>query len=159
MDVEHRLLAQLGGYGLEGCTEVDGLSVADAALDAARAVGEGDDGAVGGSGEGVVLLGASLADAIEAASVVESLAGIDAEHGVAQGCMEFAEHGLAQAYGTALDDAGDDASDGVAIGLDGEDELLHLLCLGHVGTAHDVGLGEREVVAGVVVVEGYVSHL
>ena len=81
MNIEHRLLAQLGSYGLECRTEIDGLSVTDTPLHTSRAVGKGRDSSLAVY-KAVVLLRAPLADAIEAAPVVEALAGIDAQHGI-----------------------------------------------------------------------------
>lgn len=159
VDVKNGLFTQLRSHGLESCAEVNGLSVADATLYAARAIGGCRDGAIVGADEGVVLLRTALADTFESASVVESLAGIDAEHGITQCSMQLAEYWFAQSHGTSFDDAGNDAAYGVALTLDLQDKFLHLVSFLGVGAAHDVALGEREVVSGVVVVESYVSHL
>ena len=56
--------------------------------------------------------------------------------------MKLTELGFAQAYWTSLDDASDDATDGVALGLNLRDELLHLSGLFCIGTTHGIGLGK-----------------
>ena len=56
--------------------------------------------------------------------------------------MKFAELWFAQAYGTTLDDTGDDATDSVALGLYLRDELLHLSGLLGIGTTHSICLGK-----------------
>ena len=56
--------------------------------------------------------------------------------------MKLAKLRFAQASGTTLDDAGDDAADGIALGLDLRDELLHLSGFFGIGTTHSIGLGK-----------------
>ena len=69
----HRVLfVEDGGGGLEGDAEVDGFSVADAALHAAGAVGRGADLAVHVA-EGVVVVGAGEHRAAEARANLEAL--------------------------------------------------------------------------------------
>ena len=73
--------------------------------------------------------------------------------------MQLAKLRLAKACRTVSDDAGDDAANGVALGLHLSDELFHELRLFGVGASHGICLGEREVVLVVVGVEGNVAHL
>ena len=121
-------------------------------------IGQGADGSLIAAEE-VVLLRPTLPHSTESFAVLKSFHSIDAEHGSPQHGMEFAECRFAQTCGTALDDAGDDAADGVALLFHFEDELLHLLCHLCIGTAHGVLLYEAEVVVLVVLVQGNVAHL
>ena len=145
VDIDRGLLAQQGGHGLEGHTKIDVGTVANAALYAATTIGGDGDGTGSVGGEIVVLLAATLTDALEAHTIVEALNGIDAKHGCAQIGMEFAKSGLAKPHGTAAHHAGDDTTDGVALGYDGLDEGSH--CFGdlRVGTTHGIGLDKRKV--------------
>ena len=73
--------------------------------------------------------------------------------------MQLVELRLAQTYGTAFDDAGDDTTDGVTLGLHLFYQALHLFCLRGVGTAYAVGLCQVQVVTLVITVQGDVAHL
>ena len=78
-EVDRLLFLQNGSYGFEGHTEINVLTVGDAALDASAVVGGGCGTTVYGT-EDVVLLGASGGDAVEALTVFEAFDGIDAQH-------------------------------------------------------------------------------
>ena len=73
--------------------------------------------------------------------------------------MKFAELGFAETGGTAFDHTGDDAADGVTIGLDLCYEVFHLLRLLGIGAAHGVCLGERQVIQVIVALKSDVAHL
>lgn len=73
--------------------------------------------------------------------------------------MKFSKLGLAETGGAAFDHTGDDAADGVAIGLDLCDEVLHLLCLHGIGAAHGVCLRERQVIQVIVAFKSDGAHL
>ena len=156
--VDGGLFSELCSHGFEEHTEVDVLSVGYASLYASGVVGEGVDFAVSHA-EDVVLLGASLPYSVEAFAIFEALDGIDAEHGGSEVGMEFGEGRFAEPWGTALDDACDDASDGVALALDLPDELLHACGSLWVGTAYGVVFDAGEVELAVVSLYGYVAHL
>ena len=129
-----------------------------ASLYATRVVGAGVDAAVV-IVEDVVLLGAAGCHTCEAFAVLESFDGIDAEHGSSQSSVQLVKGGLAKAYGTTLDDASDDATDGVALRLDFGNKGLHGCCLCRIGATDSIGLGEGEFVLVVVVLQSDVSHL
>ena len=131
--------------GLKAHAEVDVLSVADASLYASRVVGVCHD-ASAVVVEHIVLFRAFLFQPLETVSVLEGLGCVDAQHARGQCRLQFAKHGLSQADGAALDDAGHHASYGVAFGLHLFDVGGHLLCLLRVGAAHGVVLHQAEVV-------------
>ena len=79
--------------------------------------------------EDVILFASTNSNSGESFSIFKSFDGIDAEHGCTKLGMEFIEFRFTQSYRTSLDDAGDDASDGITISLDLGDEFFHLLCL------------------------------
>ena len=155
VDIDRRLFAQEGGNGLEGHAEDDVIAVADAPLDPAAVVG--------GSGEarqeGIVLLRTAQGSTGKAEAVLKTFDGVDGEHGVGKGGVEFVEGGSAPACRATGDETFDDAAHGVAFALDLEDELRHAFGRRGVGTAHvvAVNLVEREVV--VVFVEHNVAYL
>ena len=90
LQIDRGLLSQEGGHGLEGHTEADVLTVADAALDAAAVVGGGGDVAVVVD-EDVVNLTAAMAYNVEAVANLKAFHSIDAEHGGTELGVEFAE--------------------------------------------------------------------
>ena len=137
------LFLEDGGGGLEGEAAEDGFAVADAALDAAAAVGGGAD-AAGVHVEGVVVLAAAEARAGKAAADLEAFGGGEAHQGFGEVGLEFVEDGLAEPGGDAADGALDDAADAVALGADGFDEGDHLFGHRGVGAADDIGLDVGE---------------
>ena len=78
VEVDRLLLAQQGGHGFEGYTEVDVLPVAQSALNAAAVVGAGDDAAVAVGHKHVVLFTAACADSGKALAILKTLDVIDA---------------------------------------------------------------------------------
>lgn len=60
--------------------------------------------------------------------------------------MQLAEGWFAKSYGATFDNTGDDAANGVALGLDGADEVGHLLGCSRIGAAHGVALNFGKVV-------------
>src|SRR5581483_2847498 len=144
VDVHGLLRLENGGGGLEGDAEENLLAVADAALDAAGAVGGGADPAFARL-ERVVVLRALEERAGETAADFEALGGGKRKHGLGEVGLEAVEDRFAQAGRHALHAADDDAADGVALGADGLDALDHLRGGGGMGTAHGRGLdfGER----------------
>src|SRR5574344_650627 len=133
------LLSEQSGYRLERHTEVDILSVADAALNASAVVGQcGDVSAV--VAEDIILLTSPLTYAVESLSVFKTFHRIDGQHGTAQGSMQLAESRFSKSYRAALDDAGDDAADGIALRFHFTDELFHFGSLVAVWAAHDITL-------------------
>jgi len=69
-----------GGYGFECYFELDRHTIADTALDTTGEVGDGFDIAVG-IDEYIVMLGAAHFAAGEPGAELETVYGIDAEHG------------------------------------------------------------------------------
>ena len=119
------LFGENGGYRFESHPEIDVLTVGDASLDTATIVRAGGYTPVFVD-KHIVLLGTSGSDAVEARSIFESLDRIDAEHGMAQGCMQLVEFWFAHTSWTALYHTGDNAADRVAFGLHPGDERLSL---------------------------------
>ena len=112
--VDGALVLNEGGGRLEGDAEDEFLAVADAALDAAGTVGLGADFAVLVDKD-VVVLGAELLRAAEAAADLEALGGGDGEHGLGEVGFEAIEHGHAEADWQVAHAAFDDAADRVAV--------------------------------------------
>ena len=81
--VDRFLLSEQRGDGLEGYTEVDVLTIGDAALYAATVVCPRRDATFSVRHEHVVLLAAPAAGSGKAQSVFKAFHGIDAEHGSA----------------------------------------------------------------------------
>ena len=73
--------------------------------------------------------------------------------------MKLTEDRFAETHGTTRDDAGYDASDGIALSLHREDEVCHLLGDSGIRTAHSVGFDETEVELRPVTVAGDSAHL
>ena len=119
VDIDRRLFAQEGGYGLEGHAEDDVVAVADAALDAAAVVGGGGEARQ----ESIVLLRTAQGSTGKAEAVLKTFDGVDGEHGVGKGGVEFVESGRAPARRTTGDEAFDDAAHGVAFAFDVEDSF------------------------------------
>ena len=157
-DVYRLLFHQESSYRLERYTEVDVLSVADTSLDTARVIGACVYASVV-MVEHIVLLATTQGHVVEALAIGKAFYGVDAEHGMTQGCMELSESRLSQAYGASLDDTADDATDGIAFGLYLLDEGSHFFGLYGVGATHIVGLNQIEVVFLVVLFQLYVAYL
>ena len=136
--VDGVLFDEDGGGGFEGNAEDDGFAIADAALDAATAVGAGADFAVLDE-ELVVVVAPGHEGAFEAGADFEAFGGGETHHGFGEIGFEFVEDGFAEAGGDAADDALDDAADGVAFGAHLGDEIDHGVDHGGVGGADDVG--------------------
>ena len=130
------MFAEEGGNGLEGHAEDDVVAVADAALDAAAVVGGGGKARQ----EGIVLLRTAQGSTGKAEAVLKTFDGVDGEHGVGKGGVEFVEGGSAPARRATGDEAFDDAAHGVAFAFDLEDELRHALGRRGVGTTHVVAV-------------------
>ena len=143
------LLHEYGCHGLEGYAEVDVLSVADAALNAAGVVGMRFDASVVVI-EHVVLFGAFHLQSFEAFAVFKRFCGVDTEHAGGKGGLEFAVNGLSQSDGASFDNAGHHAADGIAFALYLEDKLFHFFGFLRVGATHRVGINQVEVVGGIV---------
>ena len=90
--------------------------------------------------ENIVLLRTACVHAVEALTILEPLDSVDAEHRRSKSCMQLAEFRLTQSGRTALDDTGDDTTDGVALSLDLGNQSLHLGSLLWIRTAHSVAL-------------------
>ena len=73
--------------------------------------------------------------------------------------MQLAEFWFAQACRTALNDAGDNATDRVTLALYLGDEGFHLGRFLRIWAAHGIGFRQLEVVEAVVALEGNVTHL
>lgn len=113
VDVHRFLLHQQGSNRFEYYTEVNILSVTDSSLNTSGVVGMRFNPSVVVE-EYVVLLGAFHLQSLESFSIFEGFGGIDTEHGVAQGGVQFAEHRLPQSDRTSFDDTGQRTSDGIA---------------------------------------------
>src|SRR6478736_2965995 len=103
------------GGGFEADAEDDLLAVADAALDATRAVRQRPNGAALVD-EDIVVLRALEQGAGEAAANLEALGGRERQHGLGEVGLEPVEHRLAEPGGHAAHAALDDAADGIALG-------------------------------------------
>ena len=73
--------------------------------------------------------------------------------------MELAELRFAHSCGTAFDDTGDDASDGVALYLHPLYQRLHCCGFLWIRTAHGVRFRQREVIAVIVTIQCDIAHL
>ena len=155
VDIDRRLFAQEGGNGLEGHAEDDVVAVADAALDAAAVVGGGGEARQ----ESIVLLRTAKGRTRKTEAVLKTFDGVDGEHGVGKGGVEFVESGRAPARRAAGDEAFDDAAHGVAFAFDLEDELRHALGRRGVGTTHVVAVDLVEGEVAVVFVEHNGTYL
>ncbi len=93
-----------GGGGFESDAEDDGLTIADAALNAAGEIRGGADLAVDDA-EGVVVLGAAELAAREAGADFKALRGREAEHGLGEIGVEFVKDRLAEPARAAAHDA------------------------------------------------------
>ena len=96
--------------------------------------------------EDVILFASESRNSGESFSIFKSFDGIDAEHGCTELGMKFVEFWFSQSCRTSLDDAGDDASDGITISLDLCDEVFHLLCLYLVWTTNRIVLDGVEII-------------
>lgn len=134
------------GYGFECHSEIDVLSVGNAALYASAIVGEGGDTAVPIGNENVILLASELGSTIESHAILEAFHGIDAEHGIAQSGMQFVKRGLAPTYGAALYYAGNHSANGVALGLYLHNQLFHSAGGLFIGATHIAVLNAFKVV-------------
>ena len=146
------------GGGLESDSEVDIFAVRDAALYAARVVGECSCATLLRDNR-VVGLRAAHGCGGKACAVLKSLGGVDAEHGFTQIGMELVEYRFAPAGRYAPDDAGDDAANAVALGLYGLDDLFHGAGRRRVRATHGVVVDVRKVVLAVVAGEGDCAYL
>ena len=155
VDIDRRLFAEEGGNGLEGHAENDVVAVADAALDAAAVVGGGGEARQ----EGIVLLRTAQGSTGKAEAVLKTFDGVDGEHGVGKGGVEFVEGGSAPARRTTGDEAFDDAAHGVAFAFDVEDEARHPFGRRGVGTTHVVAVDLVEGELVVVFFEDDVTYL
>ena len=133
------LLAQDCGGRLKGDAEDDVFTVANAALDAATAVGAGAD-AIASHVELVIVLQAGHERAGEAAADLETLRRRQAEHGFCQIGLQFVKNRLAETRRHATDDTFDHASDAVSLTADFFDEFDHALGGLGIACADDVGL-------------------
>ena len=132
----HGLLRlEVGGDRLEGHAEDHRRAVADAALDAAGAVGRSCD-PLAVADEVVVVGGAPHAGAVEAAARLEPFAGRQRKHGSGQLGLELAEDRFAPAGGESPRHAADGASDRVAFAARRQNLGLHGRGGGRIGAAH-----------------------
>mmetsp|Transcript_5384 Transcript_5384/g.11838 ORF Transcript_5384/g.11838 Transcript_5384/m.11838 type:complete len:332 (-) Transcript_5384:186-1181(-) len=134
------LLDADGGRGLEGDLDHNVLTVGEAALDAARAVGAGADLPVLRHVELVVVLRAQHAAATEAAANLKALGSWKREHGLGQLRLQLVKHGGAEALGAVAHHAGHLAATGLAPVADIVDSIDHALRCLLVGAPHDVAL-------------------
>ena len=109
-------LLGLGDRGgrLERDAEEDVLAVADAALDAAGAIGGCMDRSLLDH-EGVVVLASGLAGAGESAADLKSLGRGKTHHRLGEVGLQLVKDGFAESGWNAADDTLDDASDAVAL--------------------------------------------
>jgi len=119
----------------ESDAEEDMFAVADAALDAAGAVGEGLHASFLDH-EGVVVFASGEARPGKAAANFKSLCRGQAHHGLGQIGFQFVKDRLAQRMRNSTDDAFDRAADAVALGADFLDAVDHFLRGGGIGAAH-----------------------
>ena len=136
----------------------DVLSVADAALDAARVIGfcfYSSAVVV----EYIILFAASQFHGVETLSIGKAFHGIDAQHGISQCGVQFAKYRLSQSDGASFDDTTNHTSDGIAFTFDFPDEFCHFFCFFKVGTTDIVAFYQVEVIALVVMVQLDRSHL
>ena len=73
--------------------------------------------------------------------------------------MKFVKLGFAYSCWAAFDDAGDDASDGVALALYLSDESFHLCSFLCIRTAYGILFCQRQVVLAVVLIQADVAYL
>lgn len=102
-----------GGGGFEGDAKVEGLTIRDAAEDAA--------GVVGGEGIGVVMGGAAHAGGVEPVPDFKPFSRGDGEHGGGEEGFEFMVGGVSKSDGE-VGGAGDDGAEGIACGEGGVEE-------------------------------------
>jgi hypothetical protein len=139
------LLHQDGGHRFERYAKIDILAIADACLYATIVVSCGANAPLVVD-KRVVHLTASVADARKTFAIFKALSGIDGQHGSPQLRMQLIKLGLAQSYGTSLDDTRYDSSHRVTFHLHLPDELFHLLGLFLIGTTYHVAFGLGQVV-------------
>ena len=148
VDVHRFLLHQQGSNRFEYYTEVNILSVTDSSLNTSGVVGMRFNPSVVVE-EYVVLLGAFHLQSLESFSIFEGFGGIDTEHGVAQGGVQFAEHRLPQSDRTSFDDTGQRTSDGIAFAFYLIYKVCHFLRLFRVRTTYIVCFDQVEIIVGI----------
>ena len=103
--------------------------------------------------EQVILLASLEFHVAESLSVFETLDGIDAQHGIAQGSMKFPEDRLSQSRGASFDDTADDSSDGITFAFDPIDIVCHFFGQFLIRTAHRILLDAAQVILGIILVQ------
>ena len=127
------------GRGFKGDTEDEFFAVTDAPLDAAGAVSGGADFAALVDKD-IVMLGAPLERAVEAAADLEALGRREREHGFGQISFQAVEDRHTQTDGEVADAAFHDTAHGVALLTHSFDAFNHLFGGSRMGAAHGAGL-------------------
>ena len=115
--VNRILSLQQSRYRFESDTEINVLPIGYSTLYASTMICLGNQNAVCRRHEDVVLLRPALSDPSKTFPIFKALDGIDAKHGSTEGRMQLAKFRFAQACRTALNDAGDHATDRVTLAL------------------------------------------
>ena len=108
------LRLQQSGDGFEGYAETDVHPIGNTPLDSPGMVGTRHDPAILRSRKDIVMFRAFHGRGSEAASVFESMNGVDAQHRLTQIGVEFIEYRFTPSGWHATDEAGDDTAGGIA---------------------------------------------
>jgi len=138
--VNGELRAFDGGGGFDGEADDDFVTVGDAAEDAAGVIGE--EAAVA---HGIVVLAAGHAGSGKPGTNFKSFCGADAEQGEGEAGVKFAEDGIAEARGHAVDTQFDDTAEGIFCFFGSEDSGFHELGSIRIGAAHGVLFDDRGI--------------
>ncbi len=153
------LLAQKRSHRLKGHAEINIFAITDASLNAATVIGERFHASFSIGNKDIVLLTASRCRSGKALAVFKAFHRVDAKHGRAQSCVQFAESRFANADGTTFHHTRYNAADGITLGLDFGNKPRHFGGLLRVWATHGIFLYFRKVVIAIMAIKGNISDL